>query len=1435
MPGGTRSKKRGSGRSSPARSPMTTPSITQSRTRNLVMENNSTSASSSEEGLPPGYSNLWAGTCYGANPRKHCEQYAVEDKSKISNCVNCARPAYEHQIVMRLVETQDHQTDQNDQSDENDQSDREYLTVQDIQRDQNLLSDQDQPTQQGQRSDINPTLIKIPHGLTNKWGGQRFGDNPEDNCRQYLTALGAIKNSKCYACGFAATKHRLLTDEEPATIPREKIGTQYGVMTSTIKLPEKYRHKKFFGKRGESFAIYRNQVKAKLPTCDEETILTAMVEGLMEDARTFYNGLPYQYSATQEGIEKMVVDFSLRFPTPSEEYYNIKMIATPLHNFNKFLTWVTKFEAACTALKLGEKEKAAAMLFLTESASGISSPKLYNKTYEELKQYLQKKCVESKNKKQKKPQTPTHPDAASSSKGVMNKGAEERSCKFFAKGECTRTNCRFKHYSTRIEQEKVDNNRAGDIQQPTREVKQPPTIHEKREDDKKSEPLDEGVNLMLPKIQIPKSVWEEAKKLPERNDKKGKSFNQSPKLAKALTWPEALKMMIDKMDQEIRQNPVKVRRVTEVLEKNKEAFDLDPFCSKISTEIPPISIKLRKPIPPTGKIRKEQLPHSFIPAAKQILESRLRNGIIKKADTNIVSKTKHVLKSDGTLRPTCGYTRINEYIHVAHTAVPIVKQLVDKVKGHKYYIDMDMQSFFSQLGLQEDSKYITGFIEPITGDIYVFNSLPQGLKIGTAEAQKVMNDIFGKEEDIVVFVDNLTGYGDEFDETLITLEKILTKAIENDLRFKPQKCNVMVKCCKMLGFGVSEEGSKISEDMLNEIRNLEEPGDEKTLMAQLSLFSFSRDYIKNLGKYDGELRPFVKKFKGWGEKEKLIWQDMKEKACENHPLKPWVDGRDIILQIDGSKKGWGAALLQRDEQKNLDIIGWASGKYNKYGLGYGPTKGELWALKEACRKFNTFLKGRKFLVQTDCKALTYGLDKFEKEQSGYMSIWAQDLIRFYDFDIEHIPGKDLILADALSRLRNRPGEEMIDKKETKQKERTTVMKQLENDNETKTQLVLEDDVHTLTETDFERIRDAQKDDKMCAVLRDMKEKGRLWVKNKKIIIPSKIQNAIIEEVHRVNGHPSIKETTRILSERFFFPKMPYMVREHVKLCKRCMEFNPNNQKKVTSLKTVNASRPFEVISVDPIPQQMSKQGYDNMILVVDNFSRLLRAFPTKDATTLTITKILEEEWFNSYQKPRIIRSDSATTFSGTNWSNFCQAHDIEHYKAPPKHQHSAGMAEPNWKSLKTIMGKMLADNPGKEWTDILGKAVSIFNNRRHSATKMKPIEAAFGSKEEEALNPIQAVIQKLARNKKIYEQSQNTLQSRESGKMKFHDFKVGEKFWFRNSSALHRIGFPKRNIGPFNIKELRGTETVLLEKHPGGPFLHFTSSIQHASDLKRAP
>ena len=114
---------------------------------------------------------------------------------------------------------------------------------------------------------------------------------------------------------------------------------------------------------------------------------------------------------------------------------------------------------------------------------------------------------------------------------------------------------------------------------------------------------------------------------------------------------------------------------------------------------------------------------------------------------------------------------------------------------------------------------------------------------------------------------------------------------------------------------------------------------------------------------------------------------------------------------------------------------------------------------------------------------------------------------------------------------------------------------------------------------------------------------------------------------------------------------------------------------------------------------------------------------------------------------------------------------------------------------------------------------------------MKPLEAAFGNDQEEANNPLITTVKRMVRNNKIFEHSHK----KENPIHKVHRFSVGDKVWFRNSSTQGRIGFPKRNIGPFRIKEFRGTETAMLEKLAEGPFLHFTSKIQHVSDLKKEP
>ena len=174
-------------------------------------------------------------------------------------------------------------------------------------------------------------------------------------------------------------------------------------------------------------------------------------------------------------------------------------------------------------------------------------------------------------------------------------------------------------------------------------------------------------------------------------------------------------------------------------------------------------------------------------------------------------------------------------------------------------------------------------------------------------------------------------------------------------------------------------------------------------------------------------------------------------------------------------------------------------------FAYGPTKAELWALKEACRKFDLILRGQKFTVETDCKALCHGFENIRGDFHGYMQTWAIDLMSHYDFDITHVPGKTLILADAISRLRNRHGEAAapsIVPKETKK---------------VKFNLL-----------DLKNIEEAQQEDLMIDAIQGKEQKDGLWTRKGKIVIPTKLQPLIIEEVHQQVGHPGQKETIRTI-------------------------------------------------------------------------------------------------------------------------------------------------------------------------------------------------------------------------------------------------------------------------------------------------------------------
>jgi hypothetical protein len=86
---------------------------------------------------------------------------------------------------------------------------------------------------------------------------------------------------------------------------------------------------------------------------------------------------------------------------------------------------------------------------------------------------------------------------------------------------------------------------------------------------------------------------------------------------------------------------------------------------------------------------------------------------------------------------------------------------------------------------------------------------------------------------------------------------------------------------------------------------------------------------------------------------------------------------------------------------------------------YSATDREYVAIRQCLERWRHFLVGIKFLILTDHVALTY--IQSSATVSRRNARWLEFLSQF-TFDIEHVKGKENVVADALSRV---PGIELV--------------------------------------------------------------------------------------------------------------------------------------------------------------------------------------------------------------------------------------------------------------------------------------------------------------------------------------------------------------------------------------------------------------------------
>ena len=147
-----------------------------------------------------------------------------------------------------------------------------------------------------------------------------------------------------------------------------------------------------------------------------------------------------------------------------------------------------------------------------------------------------------------------------------------------------------------------------------------------------------------------------------------------------------------------------------------------------------------------------------------------------------------------------------------------------------------------------------------------------------------------------------------------------------------------------------------------------------------------------------------------GDPEHAVFDAIKAEFQQKIILPYFDRNKNTILQTDVSKKSFGAVILQEDQP-----IYYASRALTSAEKNYQNLEREAQAAVWGMEKFHYFLYGRKFILQTDQKALVsifrkHMIDVSPRIQRITIRAWQ------YEFEPQHIPVRNNVISDALSRV-----------------------------------------------------------------------------------------------------------------------------------------------------------------------------------------------------------------------------------------------------------------------------------------------------------------------------------------------------------------------------------------------------------------------------------
>ena len=653
-------------------------------------------------------------------------------------------------------------------------------------------------------------------------------------------------------------------------------------------------------------------------------------------------------------------------------------------------------------------------------------------------------------------------------------------------------------------------------------------------------------------------------------------------------------------------------------------------------------------------------------AAKQEFQFLLNAGIIRRSKSPWASPLHLVPKKEpGTWRPCGDYRRLNTKTVDDKYPVPHLRSLTMSLHGKSVFSKLDLKKAYLQIPMAQNDIPKTAVCTPF--GLFEYLYMPYGLKNAGSTFQRLMDSLFANIPNAFIYLDDILVASESEAQHITDLDKVFSILSSNNLKLSIEKCDFFRDSLTFLGYKINSDGVRPPIDRIEAITKLELPKTSTDLRRFMGMINFFRPAMKNfayIAFHVTELlriNPKSKELK-WTQDSIDSFNNLKQllSTCDTLTF-PSPKCTNYLLVTDSSSYAIGAALYQMIDSKPYPV-GFFSKKLSDSQKVLSTYDRELLAAFLATLHFKSIIDGHSVTLFLDHKPIVSAFYSPSLAKSDRQKRQLS-LISEYISNVEYIRGDNNIVADCLSRPVCAINIDCFDLNgiANAQKEDS----ELHNYSNKLHKVDLTKDLYLMCDKSTDYYRP---------------------------YVPVALRSNIISYLHKLS-HPGVKNTSKIVKARYYWPNIDKDVKTFVKNCLDCQKSKINKHTHSPVLPISTPTDRFATVHIDivgplteaKLPNYAYPLPYKYLLTCIDRSTRWTEAIPLIDTTASSVAIAFVSGWISRFGVPVNVITDRGSQFESELFAEISSIIGFNHMRTTSYHPQSNGMIERHHRSLKAAI------------------------------------------------------------------------------------------------------------------------------------------------------